>query len=177
MRHECSVLSHHGSVSEMHALQMQRVVEHRAPWQRQKCKCSVLSFRNLKNINGACGTWKKRRRTLWLTASSSLASSSSGFCSCDNSWDECWDKSWKLFSSFCLFSSASASTRMSSMSCVAAFLFRKKILVVLGEELVDPHMESHFLDPKFALKLDGELAGLSAALRTTDRPAAPPGRA
>jgi len=50
------VVAHHGSVSEMHTLQMQRVVAHHAPWQHQKHKCSVLSLRNLKNINGACRT-------------------------------------------------------------------------------------------------------------------------
>jgi len=33
-------------------------------------------------------------------------------------------------------------------------LFRKEILAALGEELVDPHMEGHLLDPKFILGSD-----------------------
>jgi len=38
-------IARHGSVSEMHTLQMQRVVAHRAPWQR---------VRNAHFANAAC---------------------------------------------------------------------------------------------------------------------------
>jgi len=52
-------------------------------------------------------------------------------------------------------------------------LFRKKIIAALGEELVDPRMESHLLDPKFILGLDKNpgvgVADLLAVDRCTPR--------
>jgi len=47
-------------------------------------------------------------------------------------------------------------------------VFKKKILVVLGEELVDPRMETHHVHPKFTLGLDKDLCDAEAGLFAVD---------